>query len=265
MRVDLRGEEHGGVLRACHALDAGSEVHRRPDHREFLQLRAADDARDDGAPVDADAHAQYGQASRRAHAILLLDRGLHGEGRVRGIVRLPGIRLVRAEQRHQTVADELRDVPAMVVDDPAHAAEVLVQHAHQDLRLEPRAERREAHQVGEEDRHLPAFGGRGTSRGDAIDQLPRCEACERALQALELACRGEESPAEPPCLASNAPPGAAEPGGRCEGAERQPRAHAGSSTSTAVIRQSALASAAMPTVSTKAAWPSRSYTTRPRR
>ena len=78
-------------------------------------------------------------------------------------------------------------MPAVLADDAAHAHEVLVQHCHQDFRTERLAERRERHQVGEQDRDLLLLRvDRSAACDDAFDHRARGEAGEGRLQVLQL-------------------------------------------------------------------------------
>ncbi len=133
------------------------------------------------------AHRERGQAVALELAVVLEQLLAHGQRRAHGVVGLPRVRLQRAEHGEHAVADERGHVAAVVGDGPAHALEVAVQDPHEDGRVEALAERRVAHQVGEERGDLLAFARRRHAAGDhALDDLLGGEAAERLLQALQV-------------------------------------------------------------------------------
>ncbi len=90
--------------------------------------------------------------------VILADGRTHRESRTHGIVALPRIWLQRAEVRDDAVAQEVGDMPAVLVDGIAHALKVAVEHARQDGRLEPVAHRGGVDEIGEQDGHHFTFG-----------------------------------------------------------------------------------------------------------
>ena len=94
-----------------------------PDHGELHQLGTADQARDARAAVQADADAQRRAAPRAASSALYAASSarIASAARTR-VVGLPGIRLERAEQREDAVADQCRDVAVVRGDRRAPCA-----------------------------------------------------------------------------------------------------------------------------------------------
>ena len=108
---------------------------------------------------------------RRAHRVDELEAG---PDRPLGVVLVRGR---RAPDRHDGVADELLDRPAVAADDVAREVEVAAQQLARLLRVAPLGERREADEVGEEDRHEAALGdghlGRGRRRDGGLGRSGR--------------------------------------------------------------------------------------------
>jgi hypothetical protein len=88
-------------------------------------------------------------------------KGAHRVHQLEGGANCPlGIVLVRrgrTPDRHDCIADELLDRPAVATDDIAPEVEVTRQELTGVLGIAPLGERREAHQVREEDRDQAAF------------------------------------------------------------------------------------------------------------
>ena len=66
----------------------------------------------------------------------------------------------RAPDRHDRIADELLDGAAVEVDDLRRGIEVAREELANRLRVAVLRERREADEVGEQDRHKPPLSGR---------------------------------------------------------------------------------------------------------
>ena len=85
-------------------------------------------------------------------------------------------------------------MPAVLVDGVAHTLEVLVEHARQDGRLQPLAQRRIADEIGEECGHHLALGGGLGAPPHAIGDEPlhhagRRQPGARLLKMLEVGSR----------------------------------------------------------------------------
>ena len=178
------------------------------------------------------------------------------------VVGLPGVGLERAEERQDTVAEELRDVAAVLDDGLAHALEVAVEDGHQLGGRESLAELGEPLEVGEQHGDLFLLRARREPVGDdVLDDLGGREAREGLLQPLELLVCTRE----PPLEARDRPPRAPRQDGQRDErrAQRCPR-HQERSTSKP-RRQTVFASATTPTASSTSAGSRPSATSRIRR
>src|SRR5207244_13326659 len=118
-------------LRAGQPVDAGRDVPRPADDVVPREPLAPDEARDDRSAVNSHPHLERGPARGDERRVVVGERAAHGEGRVNRVVGLPGIGLERTEERQDTVAEELRDVAAVLDDGLAHALEVAAEDGHQ--------------------------------------------------------------------------------------------------------------------------------------
>jgi hypothetical protein len=182
--------------------------------------------------------------------VVLLDGLAHGGRGANGIVGLPWVRLQGAEQSQDAVADELRNVAAVLRDGPAHAHEVAVQDLDEQRGLRPFAQRGEADDVGEQHGDRLLLRARRHAAGDdPFDDLLRREACERELELLEARRGALQATAQVLRLCPGAPEGVAESGDdRADpGGEKRARWHRDGghrSSATAERRHTALASTA---------------------
>ena len=89
------------------------------------------------------------------------ERVPHLDRRAHGAQRIVLVKLGQAEDRHHRVADELRELPSVPLDDGPHPLEEGGHHLVQRLRVEPLPEPGRVDDVGEEDRHhsAEALGG----------------------------------------------------------------------------------------------------------
>ena len=212
--------------------------------------------------MDADAHRQRRALIGGEPHVQLGEARLHRERGADRVVRLPRVRIERAEEREDPVADELRDVPAVRADDAAHALEVLVQDRDEHGRVEAFTHRGEGLQVGEEDGDLLLLRVRRHALGDdLLDDLRGREARERVLQRLQLARRSFEPALE---LRDRATAAARERHQRrCEHGDDEPE-HQQASSRT-LRRPTAFASETTPTSSTISAGRMPTVTSRIRR
>src|SRR5207244_4045197 len=154
--------------------------------------------------------------------------------------------LERAEESEHAVAEELRDVAAVLHDRLAHALEVAVEDREQLGGGEPLAELGEPLEIGEQHGDLLLLRAcRDPFGDDLLDHLGGREAREGLLQPLELPARA----LEPLLEARDRPPRAPRMDGQgCERREQRGPQHQQASTST-LRRQTVLASATTPTAS----------------
>ncbi len=106
---------------------------------------------DRGTRLDARAQRPYGVEE--------VKRGAHGA------LRVVLVRRRHAPHRHDGVTDELLHGPAVSLDDLSGELEVLAQRLADVLRVALLGERRETHEVREQDRHQPPLGFVGRRRG----------------------------------------------------------------------------------------------------
>src|SRR6185369_11195454 len=161
----------------------------------------------DRAAMNPDPDGKRSKAAGSQFAIQARQLGAHRKRSIGGVVGLPRVAFVCAEQREQTVTDELGDVAVMGHEYPARACEIIVEHVDEDRGVGSFGQCARADQVGEQNRHVLARGVRCfVSGGDAIDDGTRREARECSLQPLELACRRVERAAQSPAKAPFARP-----------------------------------------------------------
>src|SRR5574341_36024 len=148
--VRLLGDEKFGAGLLVGALDAAGEVHGVADGGEPPAVAGADGPEDYFAVMDPDADAEVDLELR-------LEIGLHGlygpehlQPGADGVERRAG-GIVGVKERHQPVADEIVDLPVVMVDDRAHPAEVPIQHVDDVVGQVRLGERREVADVGEQD------------------------------------------------------------------------------------------------------------------
>src|SRR5262249_16744171 len=222
------------------------DVDRAPDDAVLDQLGAADHARDHRPAVDPDADREWREALAGELPVVLGERGAHAERGAHRVARLPRAGRHGAEERQDAVADELRDVALLGADDGAHALEVAVEHADEQLGVELLGEGREALQIGEEDGHVFLLRPRRDTEGDdVVDDRRGREAGERMLESLEAPRGGLEPGLDPGERPPAAPALGQDDDERRDdgGGDRQ---HA---SRTTLSRQTAFASARTPTVS----------------
>ena len=138
-----------------HRLEAASRVHEIARHHALV--RGPNGHRgfageDPGAGLD--------RRPERLHRVEELEARPHG---ALSVVLSGG---GGAPDRHHRVADELLDCPPVALDDVTGELEVAREELAGRLGVAPFGERREAHEIGEEDRHDAALGDRrGGERG----------------------------------------------------------------------------------------------------
>ena len=135
-----------------------------------------------------DTHPGVDHRAQSAHAADDLQGGPHG---ALGVVLVAGR---GAPDCHHGVADELLDRAAVALDDPAGQVEVARQQVADLLRVPVLGDRREAHEVGEEDRDDAPLGhgwdGRGRGAGRDCRRSSGCRRPGQARPALTAeACR----------------------------------------------------------------------------
>ncbi len=165
-------------MRLRRLLQAGGDVHRVAEHREFQAHVLADDAAEQVAVMDADA-----DADRRpvlAPGVPALDHRdeVPGEGQRPG--RVVRTRLGQAEHDQGAVADELVDHPAAQAGDAHHPAPERRQELREGVRIEGLGEGGGAAHVHEgHGGVLPPPGAQAVVLvGEAVGQFLRQEAGE---------------------------------------------------------------------------------------
>jgi hypothetical protein len=129
----------------------------------------------DLARVDPGADLQRYTPRRRKLLVEFRQPRAHLGGRAHGAQRVVLVRGRHAKHRHDRVADELRDEPAVALDDDLHLLEVPRQHEAQRLRVERLAEVCRAAHVREEHGHdLAGLGhDRSTGHGPILSEPKR--------------------------------------------------------------------------------------------
>ena len=141
-------------LQACGEI--GRLAHRQLRHRGIATAGLADHYRPGG---DADSDLERGPRLDRLHR---LDDLEPSPQRPLGIVL---VSLRPAEIGHQTVAQILRDMALVALDDRPAGALIRLHEASQVLGIELLGQRRRAHQVAEHHRDLAALEGRRPPEG----------------------------------------------------------------------------------------------------
>ena len=146
-----------------------------------------------------DTHPRVDRRAQAAHAAHDLQGGAHGALRV---VLVAG---GGAPDGHHGVTDELLDRAAVALDHPAREVEVAGEQVADLFRVPVLGERREAHQVGEEDGYQTPLGDRGRGRrrrvsggrsaGQARAAFPAKPRAGRVRRAARRACGGQRCPA----------------------------------------------------------------------
>ena len=162
-----RVADHHGVGLG-RAFEAGRDV-RGVAEGERLALRAASHlAHHDGAGVDADPRG-------KTDAVLAVERVVHGTERRQDFEPRPDrtlsvvlVRLRVAEVDEQPVAQVLRDVTLVALDDRGGGFLIGAHDSAQILGVEALGEIGRAHQVAEHDCELPSLGVSGGSNGLCI-------------------------------------------------------------------------------------------------
>ena len=170
-------------------------AHRRVVHAEVV----ADGADDHEARVESHAHAELDPAGARQLLAIAGKRRLHGEGRIRGALRVVLVRDRRPEERHEPVAEELVGCPLVTVDLGEHGLE--------------RAVDQRVHVLG-----IESLGNRGES-GDIGESTVTClrspVSAERSFRMRSARCAGVYACGD----AKRAPPGATLAGPAAVGAD----------------------------------------------
>jgi len=194
-------------------------------------------------------------------AIVGGERLAHGERGLDGVGRLPGVVLERAEQGHEPVAHQTRQVAVVGDERPVHGPEVAVQHLDHLRGGDPFGERREPFEIGEHDGDVAVrrLGGARALR-ELLDDVERGEALERLLDVTEpFDGAGQRRPVAVDLRAQAAgAPGQgreADDGRREREAERRRRRRRRRHTWSIASRTQLLASAAAPTASTSTRGP----------
>ena len=204
--LHLLGDEDVDLVDAGERLDARGDVDGIADHGELHEPVAPHHARDHVAGVDPDAELQLGEPAGRELLVVGGERGAHRERGLDRVGGLPRVVLERAEQRHQAVAHQPRQVSVMRDQRAVHGAEVAVQHLDHRGGRDPLGHRREPLEVGEHDGD-PAVRRLGRARPlrELLDDVERREALERLLDVLETFDRPRERGPVPPHLRAQPP------------------------------------------------------------
>ncbi len=144
----------GGDEDAAHGsggLQAGGPVDRRPDRDEVVSGPLAQGADDDLAGVDADAHPRRHSEPALDLVTELGRRGRHGQTRADRSLGVVLVGAVQTEHRHDGVADELLDDPAVRLDGRLPAGEAGGDDGPGVLRVQLPGQDGEVHEVGEQD------------------------------------------------------------------------------------------------------------------
>ena len=151
----MRRLAHQHGARRGHGLQARSGVHEVACDHALV-------GRTDGDRSLPGDHAGPGPDSRAEgrHGVDQLERGAHG---ALGVVLVGGR---RAPDGHDRIADELLDGPSIAADELRREVEIPRQHLPDVLGVAFLGERREADEVGEQDRDQAPLGG-GPGRPDS--------------------------------------------------------------------------------------------------
>ena len=136
LRGNVARNQDRGLHLARQRLDAAGQVHGVAHHAVFDAVVRADQPRDDGAAVDAHADFQRRDALLR-QGLVQTFQPLHDAQRsAHCALRMVRIRLRRAEQRHDAVAEELLDDTALRFHCRDHFGEELIQQSQEHGRIE---------------------------------------------------------------------------------------------------------------------------------
>jgi hypothetical protein len=142
-------------------LEARRRVHGIADHERLAGVRLPGEH---FARVHPCPHRHRDPPRRRELLVQARELFAHLGSGPDGAQRIVLVRARKAEDRHDGVADELRDDALVAFHDHLHLGEVARQHAPQGLWIEGLAEGGRAGDVREEDRyHLPGLGPDRTS------------------------------------------------------------------------------------------------------
>ena len=144
-----------GLARPGERDEPRGEVHAVAEHRVVGRAHTGEAAGDHLAAGDADMRVQR---TRRAFA-RACELGVDVERGARRPERIVVMRHRRPEQRHNGVADVLVDRAAVADDDAVDERREARHEVAHLLGIERLRKRREVAEVGEQDRHLPTFGG----------------------------------------------------------------------------------------------------------
>ncbi len=176
------GHQGAGPVGFVGPLEAGGEVHGVAQHGVVEAAVGAQVAHQGHASVQADAHLQARQVTRRPPLRELGHRVLATDGssaRTHGVI---GLGQGRTEHRHRGVADVLVDGPALFQDDGAHGSQAFVEQLHEGGRIELFGQRGEPLDIGEEGGDLGALSpqAQAVRVGDQLVHHGRREiVCER--------------------------------------------------------------------------------------
>ena len=143
-------------------LDAGGGVDDVARDHALARLGARVHADERLAGVDGEAHLE---------AVLVARPVADRERRAHGALRVVLVHDRRAEDGHDSVADELLDRAAVVLEDRAHTAVVGGQQRADVLRVEPLGARGRADEVAEDDADDLALLARGRAASSAVAAL----------------------------------------------------------------------------------------------
>ena len=172
-------DEHGARL--GHALQAGRGVDEVAGHHPLVCC-----AQRYGRLSGQDPGASPKIGMQAADRVDELERGPDGA------LRVVLVRDRRAPDGHDGVADELLDRAAVEVDDLGRGVEVAGEELADRLRIAVLRQRREADQVGEEDRDQASLGGRdaaGGFRGRVGTEDVAARPAESRVRPVRLAAR----------------------------------------------------------------------------
>jgi hypothetical protein len=179
--VGRRTDEHLAGQR--HRLEAAGGVHDIAERGVIAAGPQGADEHLSGVDPDADLGTDPMQVAQLGEGLLHAQPGAHRP------LRIVLVRDRRAEQRHDRVPDDLVDLAAERVDVSCEALEAEVDEVLDPLGIGGLRERRESHEVGEQDRREPSFVGSGhervATRGAEPGALGRCHAARWATHGTE--------------------------------------------------------------------------------
>jgi hypothetical protein len=183
-----RGDDHAAGR--CDLLEPGGDVGRVADRRVVHPQVGANRPDHDEAGVEPLPDLEGDAAPPLQVVAQLVQPPLDAERGVGGPLGMLFVRDRGAEERHDAVAEELVHRALVAVDLVQHQLERLVHQHVGVLGVELRGQRREARDVGEQDRHLLALSlERASGREDLVGEVPRRVRLGRA-EAGRLGRRG---------------------------------------------------------------------------